>query len=126
MLGTNLSQGADGTSGTDTSRLLLLDEDTYPDLRLEFNDLIESYVQTVFAATAVEQLCRRLMPHGVGGAFDLKLFKELDQDEVLLREIARGCKKISRLYPELHWDDETTTTVARDEEASEGVGSILG
>lgn len=100
MLGTNLSMGEDGTKGTDTSRLMLLDDDTFPELCLQLDDLIESYVQTVLAATAVEDLCQQLMPGE--GVFNLKLFLQLDEDRALLNEIARGCVQIMDLHPELH------------------------
>uniref|UniRef100_A0A915KU23 Uncharacterized protein n=1 Tax=Romanomermis culicivorax TaxID=13658 RepID=A0A915KU23_ROMCU len=41
--------------------------------------------------------------------FDLALFKQLDEDRALLREIARGCAQIARLHPELQHvaDDES-------------------
>lgn len=100
MLGTNLSMGEDGIQGTDTSRLLLLDTKTFPDLCLDLDDLIEGYVQTVLAASAVEDLCQQLMP--ADGVFNLPLFLQLDEDRALLQEIARGCVQIMDLHPELH------------------------
>uniref|UniRef100_A0A915J8J2 Uncharacterized protein n=1 Tax=Romanomermis culicivorax TaxID=13658 RepID=A0A915J8J2_ROMCU len=79
MLGTNLSLGEDGTSGTDTTRLLLLDKDTYSDLNLGLDELIESYVQTILAATAVEDLCRRKLivkfQLSVNGAEEVKFLE---------------------------------------------------
>lgn len=111
MLGTNLSMGDDGTKGTDTSRLLLLNDETFPDLCLQLDDLIEGYVQTILAASAVEDLCQQLMPGD--GVFNLPLFMQLDEDRALLQEIARGCVQIMDLHPELH-----SASAAADSSAS--------
>lgn len=104
MLGTNLSMGEDGTSGTDTSRLMLLDTKGFSDLGLDLDDLIECYVQTVLAATAVDDLCKELITTSACGSvqgFNLPLFRKWDDDWALLDEIARGCPRLVDSYPEL-------------------------
>ncbi|KRY65831.1 Chromosome transmission fidelity protein 18 -like protein [Trichinella pseudospiralis] len=92
ILGTNLSTGADGTCGTDTSRLILVDDRHFGDMQLGLDELIECYVQTVLAASAVDAQCQRLLPEP--SRFDLSLFLELDNDKSFISEVARGCSRI--------------------------------
>ncbi|KRX71541.1 Chromosome transmission fidelity protein 18 -like protein [Trichinella sp. T6] len=92
ILGTNLSTGADGTSGTDTSRLILVDDRNFGDMQLGLDQLVECYVQTVLAASAVDAQCQRLLPER--SRFDLSLFLELDNDKSFISEVARGCSRI--------------------------------
>uniref|UniRef100_A0A5S6QY74 ATP-grasp domain-containing protein n=1 Tax=Trichuris muris TaxID=70415 RepID=A0A5S6QY74_TRIMR len=92
MLGTNLSIGSDGTRGTDTSRLILVDEESFPDMAIGYDELVECYVQTVLAASAIDQQCQRLMSDRQH--FDLRLFMQLDDDQTFIDEVARGCSRI--------------------------------
>ncbi|KFD50154.1 hypothetical protein M513_08993 [Trichuris suis] len=92
ILGTNLSTGADGTRGTDTSRLILADENTFSDMSIGYDELVECYVQTVLAASAIDQQCQRLMSDRQH--FDLPLFMQLDDDKTFVSEVARGCPRI--------------------------------
>jgi len=61
-------------------------------------------VQTVLAATAVDDMCKELITTSACGsaqAFNLPLFRKWDDDWALLDEIARGCPKLVEAYPEL-------------------------
>jgi hypothetical protein len=62
MLGTNLSvKKEDGSWDTDTSRLLLMDHKDFNRLGLGLDDLIDAYVQTVLATTAIDRLASRIV-----------------------------------------------------------------
>lgn len=85
MLGTNLSKrNEDGTWVTETNRLLLMDSKDFNRLGLGTDDLIDAYVQTVLATTAIDSLAARLHPND---AFDFELFSSLNADDTLLDEI---------------------------------------
>ncbi|KAJ7569547.1 hypothetical protein O6H91_01G083200 [Diphasiastrum complanatum] len=86
MLGTNLSvKNADGTWGTETERLLLMDSRDFNRVGIGLDDLIEAYMQTVLAVTAIDGLaCKLITPKG---NFGLKLFQSLNPDPKLLVEL---------------------------------------
>jgi len=86
MLGTNLSiKKEDGSWDTETNRLLLMDTKDFNRLGLGTDDLIDAYVQTVLATTAIDRLASRLRKNGT---FDFELFSHLNADDALLDEIA--------------------------------------
>eukprot|EP01018_Ginkgo_biloba_P037217 Gb_01623 [translate_table: standard] len=86
MLGTNLSiKNPDGTWGTETERLLLMDSRDFNRVGIGLDDLIEAYMQTVLAVIAIDGLaCKLITPKG---AFGLKLFQSLNPDPKLLGEM---------------------------------------
>ncbi|CAI7817871.1 unnamed protein product [Closterium sp. NIES-53] len=86
MLGTNLSyKNPDGTWGTETDRLLLMDSRDFNRLGVGVDDLIEAYMQTILAVTAIDRLCGKLITPK--GNFGLKLFGSLNPDVKLLDEL---------------------------------------
>jgi hypothetical protein len=86
MLGTNLSvKNPDGSWGTDTERLLLMDSRDFNRVGIGLDDLIEAYMQTVLAVMAIDGLaCKLITPKG---SFGLKLFQSLNPDPKLLEEL---------------------------------------
>ncbi|ODQ50182.1 hypothetical protein SAICODRAFT_21924 [Saitoella complicata NRRL Y-17804] len=87
MLGTNLSvKLADGGFTTETERLLLMDRKDFNSLGISIDDLIDGYVQTVLSVIAIDKLARRLVDESTG-KFNIKLFKALNDDAALLKEI---------------------------------------
>lgn len=86
VLGTNLSiRTAENQWDTDTSRLLLMDRKDFNTLGLGLDDLIEAYIQTILTIIAVDKMADQLL--NSKGQFRLKLFKSLDNDEALIKEI---------------------------------------
>lgn len=88
MLGTNLSFKTDkGEWDTETTRLLLMDQIDFNTLGIGIDDMIDAFLQTVFCCVAIDDLATNLQPDGK--AFDLELFKSLNKDKTLLREIMK-------------------------------------
>ncbi len=86
MLGTNLSiKNADGSWGSDTNRLVLMDRRDFNKLGVGLDDLIEAYIQTVLATYAIDNMCKTLI--GSKGKVKMRLFKSLNNDAKLLEEI---------------------------------------
>jgi hypothetical protein len=86
VLGTNLSvKNPDGTWGSETGRLLLMDRKDFNTLGLGIDDLTEAYVQTVLAATAVDRMAQRL--YSAKGRFKARLFQSLNDDPALMAEL---------------------------------------
>lgn len=86
MLGTNLSiKHDDGTWGSDSKRLLLTDRRDFNKLGLGLDDLIEAYIQTVLSMIAIDQMAQTLF--NSKKRFRMRLFKSLDHDEALIKEI---------------------------------------
>jgi len=86
MLGTNLSVRIDKNKwSSDTSRLLLMDRKDFNTLGIGIDDLIEGYIQTVLSISAIDEMTIQLT--NSKGAFRKKLFKSLDNDEQLVKEI---------------------------------------
>lgn len=85
MLGTNLSVAkADGTWDSDTGRLVLMDRKDFNKLGISIDDLVDGFIQTCLASSAIDQMCQRLL---VNGKFDKELFSSLNKDPSFLDEI---------------------------------------
>eukprot|EP00457_Paulinella_chromatophora_P004674 gb/GEZN01004686.1/.p1 GENE.gb/GEZN01004686.1/~~gb/GEZN01004686.1/.p1 ORF type:complete len:555 (-),score=86.69 gb/GEZN01004686.1/:228-1892(-) len=85
MLGTNLSVKVEkGEWISDTSRLLLMDSKDFNKLGMGLDDLIDAYIQTVLACVAIDRMCQQLMQMG---KFNAPLYKTLNDDASLLKEI---------------------------------------
>lgn len=54
-------------------------------LGLGVDDLIDAYVQTVLATTAIDRMAQRLIK--ADGTFDFDLYSSVNSDEALLSEI---------------------------------------
>lgn len=86
MLGTNLSvRLPDGSWDTETDRLLLMDRRDFNKLGIGLDDLIEAYIQTVLSMVAIDRMAQTLCTKQ--GKFSMRLFRSLNKDEALLREI---------------------------------------
>lgn len=86
MLGTNLSfKQPDGSWGSDTSRLVLMDRRDFNKLGVGLDDLIEAYIQTVLSMVAIDKMAQTL--YNKQGKFRMRLFKSLNDDSSLLNEI---------------------------------------
>ena len=86
MLGTNLSiKLENGDWDSDTNRLLLMDRRDFNKLGLGIDDLIEGYIQTVLSMIAIDKMAQTLV--NSKGKFRMQLFKSLNNDEALIREI---------------------------------------
>lgn len=86
VLGTNLSIKVDENKwDSDTSRLLLMDRKDFNSLGIGIDDLIEAYIQTTLTMIAIDKMAMNLI--NSKGQFKMKLFKSLDNDESLIREI---------------------------------------
>ena len=86
MLGTNLSyKNDDGSWGSDTSRLVLMDRRDFNRLGIGLDDLIEAYIQTVLSTVAIDKMARTLV--NKQGKFRMRLFKSLNNDPHLIQEI---------------------------------------
>ncbi len=86
MLGTNLSvKLGDNEWGSDTNRLMLMDRRDFNKLGIGLDDLIEAYIQTVLSTIAIDKMCINL--YNSKGKFKQKLFKSLNNDTTLLKEI---------------------------------------
>lgn len=86
MLGTNLSiKMEDGGWDSDTTRLLLMDRRDFNKLGIGMDDLIEAYIQTVLSTVAIDHMAQAL--YNKQGKFRMRLFKSLNDDDALIREI---------------------------------------
>ena len=86
MLGTNLSyKNQDGSWGSDTNRLVLMDRRDFNKLGIGLDDLIEAYIQTVLSMVAIDKMAQTLF--NKQGRFRTKLFKSLNDDPSLIDEI---------------------------------------
>ena len=86
MLGTNLSvKHDDGSFTTEPERLLLVDSRDFNRLGMGLDDLIDSYVQTVMAITAIDQMAQGLV--NSKGRFRRRLFFSINPDEQLAAEV---------------------------------------
>ena len=86
MLGTNLSEkNLDGTWGSDTARLLLMDRRDFNSLGIGLDDLIEGFIQTALATIAIDEMAKSLTSKK--GTFRAKLFGSLNDDPALRDEI---------------------------------------
>ncbi len=88
MLGTNLSvKNTDGTWGTESERLLVMDSRNFNRLGLGIDDLINAYFQTVMAVVAIDRMATRLV--NSKGKFRRRLFASLNPDPALVEEIIK-------------------------------------
>ncbi len=86
MLGTNLSiKNTDGSWGSDTNRLVLMDRRDFNRLGIGLDDLIEAYIQTVLSMVAIDKMAQALV--NKQGKFRARLFKSLNDDPTLINEI---------------------------------------
>ncbi len=86
VLGTNLSiKLSENKWDSDTARLMLMDRKDFNSLGLGIDDLVEAYIQTVLTVIAIDKMAQNLI--NKKGLFRMKLFKSLDNDEALIREI---------------------------------------
>ncbi len=86
VLGTNLSiKNEDGSWGSDTSRLMLMERKEFNRLGVGLDDLIEAYIQTVLSSVAIDKVAVQLI--GTKGKLKKKLFKSLNDDDSLINEI---------------------------------------
>jgi len=86
MLGTNLSERqGDGSWGSDTARLLLMDRRDFNSLGLGLDDLIEGFIQTTLATIAIDEMAKSLTSKK--GTFRAKLFGSMNDDKALRDEI---------------------------------------
>ncbi len=89
VLGTNLSERQpDGTWVASTDRLMLMDRRDFNTVGIGADDLIEGYIQTVLAAIAIDNMSVTLLTKK--GSLRRGLFRSLDDDAALLREINAG------------------------------------
>jgi hypothetical protein len=86
VLGTNLSvKKSENEWSSDTSRLMLMDRKDFNSLGIGIDDLIEAYIQTILTIVAIDKMSQTLVSKS--GQFRSKLFKSLDNDEQLIKEI---------------------------------------
>ncbi|XP_066278505.1 uncharacterized protein [Branchiostoma lanceolatum] len=85
-LGTNLSiKDTIGAWQSDTERLLSVDREPFETLGLSLDDLVDGFVQTVMAVTAIDKMCCRLVRPD--NTFDFEEFAVLADDRKILEEI---------------------------------------
>ena len=88
MLGTNLSvKLGENEWKSETERLLLVDSRDFNKLGIGVDDLIEGYLQTVMAVTAIDRMAGQLLTKK--GVFRRRFFREMNPDPALADEIAR-------------------------------------
>ncbi len=86
MLGTNLSVKVGRNQWeTESKRLLLMDSRDFNQLGLGLDDLIEAYLQTVLAVTAIDRMAATLVTQK--GKFRRRAFRALSPDPVLNSEV---------------------------------------
>lgn len=86
MLGTNLSVRVSEHEWTSqTERLMLMDSRDFNRVGLGLDDLIDAYVQTVLAVTAIDEMARTLVTQK--GRFRRRFFSTLNPDPALVQEL---------------------------------------
>jgi len=86
ILGTNLSvKQPDGSWGSQTTRLLLMDRKDFNNLGIGIDDLIIGFIQTVLAAIAVDKMALSLI--NKKGGLRTRLFRSLNDDPKLVDEV---------------------------------------
>ncbi|MCI5058829.1 MAG: hypothetical protein MRY83_22135 [Flavobacteriales bacterium] len=86
ILGTNLSvKTGENEWGSETSRLMLMERKSFNKLGIGLDDMIDAYIQTVLSSIAIDKMAIRLI--GTKGQLKKKLFKSLNEDESLIKEI---------------------------------------
>ncbi|XP_035679313.1 uncharacterized protein LOC118417735 [Branchiostoma floridae] len=96
-LGTNLSLDdsltaweADADRQSDVDKLLTVDWEDFDKQGLGLDELVDGFVQTVMATTAIDKMCRSLTRPD--GSFDLEKFDKLADDKKILSEIQECLK----------------------------------
>lgn len=86
ILGTNLSEKiGENEWSSDVNRLLLMDRRDFNRMGVGLDDLIEAYIQTVLSTIAIDKMASQLFTKK--GKFSMRLFRSLNDDESLLKEI---------------------------------------
>ncbi len=86
MLGTNLSVlHQDGSWGSQSERLLLMDSRDFNQLGIGLDDLIEGYIQTVLSVIAIDKMAQKLITQK--GTFRRRLFSSLNPDPAFVNDI---------------------------------------
>jgi len=86
MLGTNLSVKTSGGGwDAETERLMIMDRRDFNRLGVGLDDLIEGFVQAVLATIAIDKMAAMLLTQK--GRFRYKLYRSLNNDDALFREI---------------------------------------
>ena len=86
MLGTNLSEKLGKNEwSSDVDRLIIMDQKDFNSLGVGIDDLISGYIQTALSVIAIDRMSLQLQ--GAKTPFRMKLFKSLDNDEALVKEI---------------------------------------
>ena len=86
MLGTNLSvRLPDGGWKTESERLMLMDQRDFNKLGLGLDDLIECYIQTILAMTAIDKMAQRLLTQK--NKFRRKFFLRVNPDPSFVSEV---------------------------------------
>jgi hypothetical protein len=92
VLGTNLSvKNADGSFSTQSERLLMMDSRDFQALGIGLDDLIEAYMQTCLASSAIDALACKLVSRS--GAFRYALFRSINPDAALIDELMKPLPK---------------------------------
>ncbi|WP_306641123.1 hypothetical protein [Sanyastnella coralliicola] len=89
VLGTNLSmkEGSNQWS-SDVARLMVMDRKGFNRLGIGLDDLIDGYLQSVMATVAIDNMAKQLI--NSKGKLKKRLFKSLNNDESLIKEIENG------------------------------------
>lgn len=86
MLGTNLSvKHDDGSWGSQSERLMLMDSRDFNQLGIGLDDLIEGYLQTVLSVIAIDKMAQQLTTQK--GNFRRRLFASLNPDPAFIEDI---------------------------------------
>lgn len=86
MLGTNLSfKDEHGGWQSDSDRLMLMDNRDFNRLGIGLDDLIESYLQTLQATIAVDDMAKKLVT--TKGTLNRRFFKSINPDANLVSEL---------------------------------------
>lgn len=86
ILGTNLSvKLGENNWSSDTKRLMLMDRKEFNSLGLSIDDLIEAYIQTVLSVISIDEMSQTLISRK--GTLKTSLFKSLDRDPTLIKEV---------------------------------------
>lgn len=95
QLGTNLSRLTDDlTWTTESERLIIADVRDFPALGVSVDDLIDGFVQSVLAMTAIDDMCAKLLTPS--GSFDIDAFEALNDDAALVDELRAQSLAFSR------------------------------
>ena len=65
-----------------------MDQRDFNHIGIGLDDLIEAFIQTVLATTAIDKMAKRLMSSK--RKFQMKLFRSIHPDKVLIEEVLQG------------------------------------